>query len=116
MAFSPDGKYLAGSGEKGMTIWRLSPGERTGEDRPRPTFEPMVRVPVPMAVCVAFSPDGGLVAFVHEFRGVHLWDLILSATGWRARTLRARPLRFFQPELPRASRTILRRNDARVIG
>jgi WD40 repeat protein len=28
-----------------------------------------------MSVCLAFSPDGELVAFVHEFRGVHLWDL-----------------------------------------
>jgi serine/threonine protein kinase/WD40 repeat protein len=75
VAFSPDGKYLAGSGEKGLTIWRLSPGARTGHDLPRPTFEPIVRVPVAMSVCLAFSPDGKLVAFVHQFRGVHIWDL-----------------------------------------
>src|SRR5262249_21822591 len=75
VAFSPDGRYLVGSGETALTIWRLSPGERTGEDPPRPTFEPTVRLPAPGAVCVAFSPDGGLVAFVHRFRGVHLWDL-----------------------------------------
>jgi WD40 repeat protein len=75
VAFSPDGKSLAGSGEKGMTIWRLSPGERTGADRPRPTFELMVRVAASMSVCFAFSPDGELVAFVYQFRGVHLWDL-----------------------------------------
>jgi WD40 repeat protein len=75
VAFSPDGKYLAGSGEKGMTIWRLSPGRRAGEDGPRPTFELMVRLPVYAAACVVFSPDGGLVAFIHRFRNVHLWDL-----------------------------------------
>src|SRR5262249_28795995 len=62
-------------GEKGMTIWRLSPDGRTWEGRPRPTFEPEVRLPTPLAVHVAFSPDGGLAAFVHRFRGVHLWDL-----------------------------------------
>jgi WD40 repeat protein len=28
-----------------------------------------------MSVGFAFSPDGKLVAFVHDFRGVHLWDL-----------------------------------------
>jgi serine/threonine protein kinase/WD40 repeat protein len=75
VVFSRDGKYLAGSGEKGMKIWRLSPGEGTGGDRPRPMFEPVIQVPGSMFVCAAFSPDGKLVAFVHEFRGVHLWDL-----------------------------------------
>jgi WD40 repeat protein len=75
VAFSPDGRFLAGSGEKGMTIWRLSPGGRTGEDLPRPTFEVLVRVPASWSACVAFSSDGELVAFVHEFRGIHLWDL-----------------------------------------
>src|SRR5262249_47742038 len=67
VVFSPDGKMLAGSGDNGLTIWRLSPGEHAGDDQRQPTFEPMVRLPVPLAASLAFSPDSELVAFVYKF-------------------------------------------------
>lgn len=56
-------------------IWRLSRGERAGEDRPRPVFERLVWVPESSSQCVAFNPGGGLVAFTNEKRNVRLWDL-----------------------------------------
>jgi WD40 repeat protein len=58
VAFDPKRDYFAASGEAGMMIWRLSPGEWTGEDRPRPAFERLAWVPEYSSQCVAFSPDG----------------------------------------------------------
>jgi hypothetical protein len=68
LAWSPDGRSLAGAcWSDGVFVW----GARSG------SLE--ARLPVRQAVAVAYSPDGGLVAFVADDT-LSLWDGRSAAT------------------------------------
>jgi len=77
VAFSPDGKKLAGAfDQQGVLLFDLPSGRRTA--RIKETNE--------SSFCVAFSPDGTLLA--HGGSGAWLWDVGNSrAKSWRDHSL-----------------------------
>jgi WD40 repeat protein len=84
LAFSPDGTYLAGSGEAGVRLWKL---EHAGGG---PRLTPIAQPGKDLAGSLCFSPDSRTLAWIervgHE-RIVRLWDV---STGL-GRVLPARP-------------------------
>jgi WD40 repeat protein/transcriptional regulator with XRE-family HTH domain len=70
MAFSPDGKTLASSGQDSLVrLWDVATGRQIGHPLP---------VPGSAVYSVAFSPDGTTLASGSLYGGVRLWDV---ATG-----------------------------------
>ena len=73
LAFSPDGRYFAASGQGSLAVWSRESGrykplfERTG-----PTFR-----------CLAFSPDGATLALGGDDGAVRLWEI----SNWRERAI-----------------------------
>ncbi len=64
MAFSPDGETLAIAGEQGVGFWDVKTAKR--------------RVPYfggPNIMCLAFSPDGKLLATADVYANVTFWDV-----------------------------------------
>src|SRR5262249_46819271 len=68
VAFSPDGKFLAGSGRG--TLWEIA----TGKAQPFPADQPFEMA------SLAFSPDGATLAVASRSAGLTLWSV---ATGER---------------------------------
>jgi len=65
MAFSPDGKFLAGGAYGGaIRIWDTQTGKVA-----------QTTTGVPGTVCVAFSPDGNTLASGGSGPEIHLWDV-----------------------------------------
>jgi WD40 repeat protein/serine/threonine protein kinase len=84
LAFSPNGAYLAGSGEAGVRLWKLerAPGG--------PRLLPIAQPSKELAGSLCFSPDSHTLAWVERVgyeRIVRLWDV---NTGL-GRVLPARP-------------------------
>jgi RNA polymerase sigma factor (sigma-70 family) len=77
VAFSPDGKILAG-GDNPIHIWEVA----TGKEIRR--LEPETKPPVPSSVRVIFSPDGAMLASAGPGRCIRLWEV---ATGRQIRRL-----------------------------
>jgi WD40 repeat protein/serine/threonine protein kinase len=76
LAFSPDGRQIAtaGCGEAGVKIWDSATGQLISDLPGHPGH----------LMCVAYSPDGRLLAAGSADKTVRIWDL---ATGQESRTL-----------------------------
>jgi WD40 repeat protein len=84
LAFSPDGAYLAGSGEAGVRLWKLK--SAPGSPRLRLIAQPSKE----LAGSLCFSPDSHTLAWVERVgyeRIVRLWDVNTEL----GRVLPARP-------------------------
>jgi serine/threonine protein kinase/WD40 repeat protein/tetratricopeptide (TPR) repeat protein len=68
VAFSPDGKFFAASGQ-GLTIWRLAQGA------PRVSLERMTHLPGQRSISLCISPNSQRLAWVDDNYSVCLWDL-----------------------------------------
>ena len=77
VAFSPDGSYLASSGNRLVKIWDVSTGKLLR------TIDGAAET----VISVAFSPDGTRLASAGRDSAVHLWDV---GTGRKLRTLSSR--------------------------
>jgi WD40 repeat protein/serine/threonine protein kinase/tetratricopeptide (TPR) repeat protein len=74
VAFSPDGKILAACGN-GLTLWRVTQGEKGAGSAPRLAFHRLVHLPGRRSLYVRISPDGKLLAWTEHDLLVCLWDL-----------------------------------------
>ena len=87
VAFSPDGKCVAGGSRDATRIWDISSGKVLATFRD-PVVEKRLQ-PVAAACSLAFSPDGKVLAIGagnHEAPEVRLWDV---ATGKNTLTLKS---------------------------
>ena len=66
VAFSPDGKILAGGGNTSMRLWDMATRRPIGHPLTGPTGG---------VISVAFSPDGKILAGGGGAQGVRLWDV-----------------------------------------
>ena len=66
VAFSPDGKTLAGAGNTSMRLWDMATRRPIGHPLTGPTGG---------VISVAFSPDGKTLAGGGGAQGVRLWDV-----------------------------------------
>jgi serine/threonine protein kinase/WD40 repeat protein len=74
VAFSPDGKILAVCGN-GLTLWRVTQGEKGAGSAPRLAFQRLVHLPGRRSLYVRISPDGKRLAWTEHDLLVCLWDL-----------------------------------------
>lgn len=81
LAFSPDGKFLAGSSDRlgpgAVRVWNLATEEEVLSIDDRST-----------ASALAFSPDGELLAIAHQDGGIQFWSI---ATGQQRRAAAVAP-------------------------
>jgi WD40 repeat protein len=78
LAFSPDGKRLVSGGPNQVRIWQSEDGQLVNS-----TFEKDPRTTGKIAVAVAYSPDGRLLAIAHA--AIDLWD---AASGRMLQSIR----------------------------
>lgn len=73
LTFSPDGRLLAGVGEKGGWFWDVASGKECG------------RLPAAVgdASVLALAPDGKSLATAHPNNTLRLWNLITGRERWR---------------------------------
>jgi RNA polymerase sigma factor (sigma-70 family) len=91
VAFSPNGKTLAGGDHDAVYLWDLATGQRS---------EPLLPRQAGVYVGVSFTPDSKTLAvgMIHPTQAVTLWDVAthkqthnLSAHGWELRGLAFSP-------------------------
>ncbi len=77
VAFSPDGRYFACCGKKGIHLWEVE-GSVEGETLSLKVIEVPERsagdIDKPEVLAVTFSPDSKLLAWIRE-RRIRLWDI-----------------------------------------
>jgi len=79
LAYSPDGRYLAGGGDPPIRIWDVASGQEVAR----------LEGHAGLVAGLAFSPDGRYLASGSHDRSARIWDL---STGTAVYTITAHPL------------------------
>src|SRR5262249_49124870 len=74
LAFSPDGKFLAASGN-GLTVWRVAEGDKDAGNAAGRSFKRIAHLPGKRSLCLCISPDSRALAWVDHNSSACLWDL-----------------------------------------
>jgi serine/threonine protein kinase/WD40 repeat protein len=72
IAFSPDGKYLASGGQRGLAVVGLRLSQEDGGQRCE--YEAPIQLKTAAAASCLFDPGSALLAWSERSRRVHVWD------------------------------------------
>ncbi len=66
-AFSPDGRYFAACGHRGLVLWKVGASAAAGPANSRLMWEPVARPFGQVISSLAFSPAGNLLAWTSHW-------------------------------------------------
>jgi WD40 repeat protein len=78
VGFSPDGRYFAAGGSKGLKLWRVRQDSGAGAAGSSFSLEPIAQISDKFSSSICFSPDGRLLTWSEgpfEQCKIRLWDL-----------------------------------------